>query len=1379
MEQLYQELLNIYKTKSSIEYEKRTEEARKDLVDKDFRFEYESFVPYPSYKNNKFNETIYKKQEFFRNKSLWESDKDYDAVVQDKCSGEFRATSNQKFIKNFMSPITSYKSLLIYHDVGTGKCHAFNTPILMADGSIKMVQDIQVNDELMGDDSKPRKVLSLAQGEDMMYNISQSHGETYCVNSEHILVLKDSNDDIHEIEVQDYLKISRFAKAQLFGYSEPVHFPDRATTKEPYEAALEHFTNIPEEYLKNSLKKRFCYLISLIRNYGAYMSDKIVINAVSKDLTYLARTLGFSVVIQDNKTILHKDSKSIITVTPTKIDKYYGFVLDGNHRYLLGDCTVTHNTCTAVNIAEQYYDTFEKRVLVILSGNIEENFKKQIYDINKLEQCTGTKYPDMVLDKHLFKKEELEKKIDNIIKQRYEFVGYKELAIYMENRKKTIDEQIKNPDNLPELNEKRKMTFTELLRERFSNRLIIIDEAHNLRLPSETGKKQISTAFLEFMQLIENVKIVLMTATPMYNTADEIVWMINLLLTNDRRKTIKRADLFDKNSNLTENGKKILKEVSRGYVTYMRGQNPYSFPFRLFPSINNPKDPNILTYYPQKDIYGENIPEELKIKFLEIITSKMSDYQYDIYNSFKKKIERASLRDDDDAEEVDENAANNDVQNTMQLSNVAYPVLDWQTTPTLTYGLKGFNNCFDISSAKVFRVKYKDHIKEKYGEFLSYDNLPKYAPKIKTIIDYIKNTKGIVFIYSRYYGAGLYPLVCALEHVGMSRYSIDGKSRNVLENGTVKDQFNNTKPKYCVLSRKLEMSPNNDLEIAMSKSKENLNGEIIKVILVSKIGTEGIDFKRIRDVHILEPWYNLNRAEQIIGRAVRTCSHVDLPKSQRNVTIYFHANMCPNKDEESVDLRTYRVSEIKQKRIIEVEDILKKSSIDCNLNKDVLLFTPNKLQISFDIETSQGKTIKSYKLGDRDYSFICGFKPCEFKCDPDIKPKVDIDNTTFDMMFISDDITLIKKYISKIYEESIKEKTAEDILKYLKNRYKLIEDDIVSFALEELVSKKTIINSSIGKGYLIYRSNKYIFQSDKLQDTRIALEDRDKVSKKKIELHLNKLKKPVQVVKVEELKEDKKVVIENLDDVFMTIYKKIVIFFLNIELDEEEVAGTKAYLNSISTKTDYEEIIDIYLKNHYKSIEPSDEIDKSLINRIKVYILQYDHYIYDAVVDRLNLDQLKQLYMKQRTEIEIKLRQTMERGKLILDKYLLSPIDKKLYKIKGTQVVECGPTDMILVKALYDEIKQQITDKPIKGKRLFTRWQKDKLEFKMRDTDATQGAVCTTSPKKEYLTKKLVDYVGKSFTLPDYSKHDLCLLLQVISRKTNDFQRALYLVSKN
>ena len=83
-----------------------------------------------------------------------------------------------------------YLHMCITGAPGTGKCLAKDTTIILHDGKIKMVQDIQVGELLMGDDSKPRKVLSLARGIDEMYEIIPNKGESYTVNQAHILCLK-------------------------------------------------------------------------------------------------------------------------------------------------------------------------------------------------------------------------------------------------------------------------------------------------------------------------------------------------------------------------------------------------------------------------------------------------------------------------------------------------------------------------------------------------------------------------------------------------------------------------------------------------------------------------------------------------------------------------------------------------------------------------------------------------------------------------------------------------------------------------------------------------------------------------------------------------------------------------------------------------------------------------------------------------------------------------------------------------------------------------------------------------------------------------------------------------------------------------------------
>lgn len=120
---------------------------------------------------------------------------------------------------------------------GGGKCLAKNTEILMFDGTVKLVQNIIINDLLMGDDSTPRKVLSLARGKETMYRVNTNNlnglNSSYTVNESHILSLKYKNNiDIIDISIKDYLNLP--STENLFGFRVPICFPTKDVEIDPY-----------------------------------------------------------------------------------------------------------------------------------------------------------------------------------------------------------------------------------------------------------------------------------------------------------------------------------------------------------------------------------------------------------------------------------------------------------------------------------------------------------------------------------------------------------------------------------------------------------------------------------------------------------------------------------------------------------------------------------------------------------------------------------------------------------------------------------------------------------------------------------------------------------------------------------------------------------------------------------------------------------------------------------------------------------------------------------------------------------------------------------------------------------------------------------------
>ena len=108
---------------------------------------------------------------------------------------------------------------------------------------------------------------------------------------------------------------------------------------------------------------------------------------------------------------------------------------------------------------------------------------------------------------------------------------------------------------------------------------------------------------------------------------------------------------------------------------------------------------------------------------------------------------------------------------------------------------------------------------------------------------------------------------------------------------------------------------------------------------------EGIDLKNVRQVHVMEPWYNLNRIEQIIGRARRNCSHSELPIEERNFMLFLYASALKDKRIESLDSLLYRMAEKKSVKIGQVSRILKSVAVDCLLNKEQQQFAKMTEQI--------------------------------------------------------------------------------------------------------------------------------------------------------------------------------------------------------------------------------------------------------------------------------------------------------------------------------------------------------------------------------------------------------------------------------------------------
>ena len=243
----------------------------------------------------------------------------------------------------------------------SGKCFGEKTPILMFDGTIKNVENIKINDEIMGDDSTKRKVLSVVHSEGQLYKVHQEHGIEYIVNEDHILSLFDVNDkNIKNMSVMDFLQYK--SSTSLKGYTTGIEFRPKEINNSPYEIGLniDRCEKIPEEIMINSSFIRKQFVLGLFDKFKVINNLCFVENIsefLKREIYLLCRTLGLVVYIKENAVIINEKIENLTSIKTTKrkvydtieikkdnIGDYYGFTLSGNGLFLLGDCTVSHNT---------------------------------------------------------------------------------------------------------------------------------------------------------------------------------------------------------------------------------------------------------------------------------------------------------------------------------------------------------------------------------------------------------------------------------------------------------------------------------------------------------------------------------------------------------------------------------------------------------------------------------------------------------------------------------------------------------------------------------------------------------------------------------------------------------------------------------------------------------------------------------------------------------------------------------------------------------------------------------------------------------------------------------------------------------------------------
>ena len=475
------------------------------------------------------------------------------------------------------------------------------------------------------------------------------------------------------------------------------------------------------------------------------------------------------------------------------------------------------------------------------------------------------------------------------------------------------------------------------------NTLLIIDEIQ--RLVSEKGSSYQKLLYALKYHSSPDLKVALLTATPIYDKPFEAALTINLLRPRIPFPAVKERfeELFvKKNKNGVAKGSKnddLFRYLCAGYVSYYSGGNPRAFPFKTIVNMEH-----------RMNGYQENAYKQILMGELQ--------------KAVKDKQKPDMLLDFMDGNDADDKKESMNVFMLSQMyCNVALPGVDEEMRKLLDTraGKRAYKDPGESAAMKtkaeivsVGLENLQREIESKYngsstlGETLAH--LSRYSEKYANIIRLTHASPGPVFIFSNFLDYGINAIARIFSGLKWERWN----------QGMTKKSGKN-KLRYAIWSSETAGGKKGQEYASVLQdvfnSYENKDGSIIKVILGTRSIMEGVSFKNVRQAHITDPWWNEARIQQIAARAVRNCSHTSLPPQDRSVVIYKHMSAYRTGIEDQGDI----IKELKrlnaggdlmrsfEQRTIEqymygkaseklrlthtFQNLLKESAVDCGINK--------------------------------------------------------------------------------------------------------------------------------------------------------------------------------------------------------------------------------------------------------------------------------------------------------------------------------------------------------------------------------------------------------------------------------------------------------------
>ena len=441
-------------------------------------------------------------------------------------------------------------------------------------------------------------------------------------------------------------------------------------------------------------------------------------------------------------------------------------------------------TCSAIMAAEANAQKF--KVVVMLPGSLRSNF------INELMKCGPEKYKDKSFSKL---KEYLSKHPD------YKIITY--------NQSNVIN-------SLPKT---------------FDNTFVIVDEAHTFgsiirNRTSKNGREL-------FNRLInaKNMKILLLTGTPITNHPFEAAILFNLI-----RPGIFPYDEEEFQKEYINKGNKGVEKFQKkieGLSSYYRGATPNMYAQKII----HPVDKITMSKY-QQEVYDKAAEYELVLN--RILRNKKKRY-------VKTMSQRLSEKDHSYISGISNKLGKREIRNVIDR---VYSIFTRQAANfALPKELKAFER---FSKAKKTENIVENAMKNIKKKDLLLKNIGEYSKKFELIIKRVKKSNGPVLIYSNFK---------ELEGVGLMEKALLANDISCLKwTGDISDSERN-------------------IILAKFNNENNKYGQNYKVLLSTAAGAQGISLHNVRQVHIMEPHWHVARIDQVIGRSIRICSNYKLKQS--------------------------------------------------------------------------------------------------------------------------------------------------------------------------------------------------------------------------------------------------------------------------------------------------------------------------------------------------------------------------------------------------------------------------------------------------------------------------------------------------------------------